>query len=206
MIKQILVVLITMQLAVQMHAQSYTEEMDRYREQYKQEFLHDARSPLKAEQLAGIRFYEPDSTYRVNAVFTATKDSIGFEMMTHNRVPKKYYVYGQVQFQLKGSTYTLRLYQSDKLKHMAGMEDELFLPFTDETNYRETFGGGRYLDFHIPDIKDGRLVIDFNKCYNPYCAYAEGYACPIPPRENDMPASVRAGEKLFVQPWNGQGE
>ena len=71
----------------------------------------------------------------------------------------------------------------------------LFLPFTDETNYNQTFGGGRYLDFEITDIVGNKLILDFNKCYNPYCAYAGGFNCPIPPKENDLKVKIKAGEK-----------
>jgi uncharacterized protein (DUF1684 family) len=98
---------------------------------------------------------------------------------------------------LKKKHLKLFVYQSEKLKAKEGYEDYLFIPFTDETNYKETFGGGRYMDFRYKDIKNNTLKIDFNFCYNPYCAFKEGYSCPIPPKENDMTLAIRAGEKLF---------
>jgi hypothetical protein len=100
---------------------------------------------------------------------------------------------------LHGEQYSLFIYQSENLLKKEGMEDYLFLPFTDATNNIATFGGGRYLDFKMADIKNNQLIIDFNKAYNPYCAFGEGYSCPIPPRENDMEIKIVAGEKLFLK-------
>jgi hypothetical protein len=178
-------------------SQSYKNEIEQYREKYKKEFLEDDKSPLKKDDLPFLRFYAPDPAYRVKGNFLRIEDKTGFDMQTHNGVIKKYYIYGSVTFELKKQTHTLFVYQSEKLRSKECFEDYLFIPFTDETNYAETFGGGRYLDFRFKDIERNRLIIDFNKCYNPYCAFKEGYACPIPPKENDMKISIRAGEKLF---------
>jgi uncharacterized protein (DUF1684 family) len=73
----------------------------------------------------------------------------------------------------------------------------LFLPFQDETNGDDTYGGGRYMDLKITDIRDNRITLDFNKCYNPWCAYSDGYNCPVPPKSNHLPIEVKAGEKMF---------
>ena len=73
----------------------------------------------------------------------------------------------------------------------------LFLPFQDSS--ADSYGGGRYLDIRTGDIRDGKLVLDFNRCYNPYCAYKEGYSCPIPPVENRLPVAIEAGEKTPYQ-------
>jgi uncharacterized protein (DUF1684 family) len=70
--------------------------------------------------------------------------------------------------------------------------------FTDKTTGDQTYHAGRYIDLKIGDINDGKVVIDFNKAYNPYCAYVKGkYSCPIPPRENYLPVAMEAGEKNF---------
>ena len=75
----------------------------------------------------------------------------------------------------------------------------LFVPFTDATTGDESYGSGRYLEFYIADIQNNTLQLDFNKAYNPYCAYAAGYKCPIPPRENNLPLAIKAGEKNFAK-------
>ncbi len=176
---------------------AYALSIYQHRQSYKEEFLSDKNSPLTKEDTAYLRFFEPHSGYLVNAHFEKLEDTKGFDMQTHNGVIKKYYVYGFVTFNLQKKSCKLFIYQSEKLRSQEGMEDYLFIPFTDNTNYEKTFGGGRYLDFKIKDINENQLIIDFNKCYNPYCAFKEGYACPIPPKENDLKISIEAGEKLF---------
>jgi uncharacterized protein (DUF1684 family) len=77
-------------------------------------------------------------------------------------------------------------------------KDHLFLPFTDLTSGEETYTAGRYIDLSFEDIIDNKVVIDFNKAYNPYCAYVSGkYNCPIPPRENTLSVAILAGEKNY---------
>jgi uncharacterized protein len=71
----------------------------------------------------------------------------------------------------------------------------LFLPFRDRAADGETYAIGRYLD---PQARpDSSLVVDFNYAYNPYCAYGEGWSCPIPPSENVLDVPIRAGERVF---------
>jgi uncharacterized protein (DUF1684 family) len=74
--------------------------------------------------------------------------------------------------------------------------DYLFLPFSDATNGNETYSGGRYIDLRIPTSDS--VLIDFNKAYNPYCAYNPKYSCPIVPKQNRLPIPVRAGVKAFT--------
>lgn len=178
-------------------AQNYNEQIKAFRENYKSEFLQDENAPLQKKDLKYLRFYDVNEQFKVTANIELENDTIGFEMQTHNGVLKHYFKYAKATFNLKGQSFSLFLYQSQKLMMKEGFEDYLFIPFTDETNYQETFGGGRYLDFKISDIKEDKLLIDFNKCYNPYCAFAEGYSCPIPPKENDLNLKIEAGEKLF---------
>jgi uncharacterized protein (DUF1684 family) len=197
--KRLLHLLVILFLGFQSMAQGYHEQILVHREKYMEELLKDEHSPLGKKDLKHLRFFNPDSTFIVKASFTRIKDTIGFDMQTHNGVLKKYFTYGKVDFMLNNTKQKLFVYQSQKLLSKEGFEDYLFIPFTDETNYSETFGGGRYLDFKIGDIKEGSLEIDFNKCYNPYCAYKEGYACPIPPSDNKLSIAIKAGEKLFAK-------
>ena len=64
--------------------------------------------------------------------------------------------------------------------------------FRDRTSGDETYALGRYLD--LEDAEDGRYVVDFNRAYNPACAFSPHYNCPLPPEENDLPAAIAAGE------------
>ena len=118
-------------------------------------------------------------------------------MLTYSGMRKQYVKYGELHFELAGKKQRLNVYQSLDLRKMPQYRDYLFVPFKDLTNAGETYGGGRYLDFRMKDIEGSDCVLDFNKAYNPYCAYSEGYNCPIPPRENHLEAKVEAGEMNF---------
>ncbi|MEZ5046558.1 MAG: DUF1684 domain-containing protein [Chitinophagaceae bacterium] len=181
-------------------SQTYTDSLQRHRAKYILEFLSDSHSPLTKEDTTFLRFYPIQEEYRVLARFDYITDTVGFDMQTHNGLLKHYVVYGKLNFQLQGISHQLFVYQSVKLRQQKKYRHYLFIPFTDETNYKNTFGGGRYIDCSIKDIKGGYILLDFNKAYNPYCAYKEGYACPIPPRENDLKIAIEAGEKLFEKP------
>jgi uncharacterized protein (DUF1684 family) len=77
-----------------------------------------------------------------------------------------------------------------------GTDGDLFLPLRDATSGDETYGAGRYLEPLMLD--DGRVLVDFNYLYNPYCAYNDAWSCPLPPRENWLTVPIRAGEKAFA--------
>ena len=153
-------------------------------------------SPLDKKELKrfdGLEYYPIDSTYRVKARFIRTPNELPFNMpTTTDRLPI-YVKYGEAVFTLNGKEFTLPLYQSQTLLSVDAMEDYLFLPFTDLTNGIETYGGGRYLDLKVP--QEDFIILDFNKAYNPYCAYNERYSCPIPPRANRLDIEIRAGVK-----------
>src|SRR5690606_10222897 len=120
-----------------------------------------------------------------------------FMMPTRSGKVKEYRQYALITFQLHGKDITMAVYQSQTLIKDPKYKDHLFLPFTDDTNYKETYGGGRYIDLDLTDIKNSKIVVRFNKCYNPYCAYSDGYNCPIPPKENSLAIEIKAGEKAF---------
>jgi uncharacterized protein len=106
--------------------------------------------------------------------------------------------YGYVHFKYKDSLYQLSVYQIYSLMGDPETKNYLFLPFRDQTNNVTTYGGGRFLDLHIP--QEGQFIlIDFNLAYNPYCAYSHRYSCTLPPAENTLPISIFAGEKYVEQ-------
>ena len=146
-----------------------------------------------------FRFFEIDSLYRINASFEKINDNIGFRMKTSGAVTKHYYRYGRLSFKLGDSLLHLTIYQSKDLMTNEQYKDYLMIAFTDLTTGDESYGSGRYLDFIMGDIKNNTLTIDFNKAYNPYCAYATGFNCPLPPKENNLAVSIMAGEKAFAK-------
>ncbi|MGB5417444.1 DUF1684 domain-containing protein [Algibacter sp.] len=157
-----------------------------------------SKSPLKdtdRKNFEGLDFFSFDSTYVVLADFKRTPNEKAFKMKTTTSNQPIYVKYGELAFSLKGETFVLNIYQNQGLNEKEGYEDYLFLPFLDETNGLESYGGGRYLDARIPE--GDTMEIDFNKAYNPYCAYNDKYSCPIVPRENYLKTRVEAGVKAF---------
>lgn len=178
---------------------AYAKTIRKHRKHYKREFLEDQRAPLNRKGVKKLRFYPPDTTYRVTAAFERATDAEPFEMPTYSGITKPYVKYGTAIFQLKDTTLQLAVYQSLRLIRMPQYRDYLFIPFKDATNGVETYGGGRYMDVSKSDIQNGQLVIDFNKSYNPWCAYSDGYNCPIPPMENHLSVLVGAGELNYFK-------
>lgn len=167
-----------------------------HRKKENAEFKNPEESPLKEKDLKSFKklpFFAPDMAFCFEAIFTRTDDEVPFKMPTTTSRLPEYVKYGTLTFNYQGKEYTLSVYQNIDLTKKPGYEDYLFVPFTDLSNDEETYGGGRYLDFRIP--KGDKVVLDFNLCYNPYCAYNEKYSCPIPPKENFLNFSVNAGVK-----------
>ncbi|WP_234736819.1 DUF1684 domain-containing protein [Tellurirhabdus bombi] len=177
---------------------SYAKDIERHRADYKAEFLKDPKSPLKTKKaVAALRFFEPDSSYRVTATVQRTTQAEPFDMLTYDGKKQPYVSYAVLTFTLAGQPQKLTLYRSLRLAQLPQYRDYVFIPFKDQTNGSQTYGGGRYLDLRLGAIQDGKLIIDFNKAYNPYCAYDEGYSCPIPPQENHLKTPILAGEKAY---------
>ena len=137
--------------------------------------------------------FNPDNEYCVQATFTSAENAEPFTMRTSTTRAPVYKPYGSLRFTLNGKERTLIVYES--VPPHPGHENELFLPYTDLTNGKETHGSGRYLDLRAP--LGPVITLDFNKAYNPYCAYNDRYSCPIPPKENHLATEVRAGVLEF---------
>lgn len=147
------------------------------------------------EQFDSLSFYPINLKYRVTASFVRTPTELPFLMPTTTDRRPEYVKYGEAHFVMDGKQLVLSLYQSTTPYSQAGYEDYLFLPFTDLTSGDGSYGGGRFVDAGIP--KANKIIIDFNKAYNPYCAYNTKYSCPIPPKENDLLVRIEAGVKAF---------
>jgi uncharacterized protein (DUF1684 family) len=176
-------------------AQTYTDSLISFQQNYINNHEVVGKNDKKF-----IHFYPVDKNYCVMASFKKIIDTKGFDMSTASGAKQHYFRYGFLTFSLQNSLVHLYIYQSASLMKQEKYKDYLFVPFGDATSGFETYGGGRYLDFTISDIKNNHLVIDFNKAYNPYCAYTTGYNCPIPPKENLLTVSIPAGEKNYGKP------
>lgn len=170
------------------------------RQQKLAQFSNSPSAPLTAEDVRHIGYYEPDNSFRVQANVEILLNELPFRMPTSDGTSKIFIRYAKVRFQLQGQEGELTLFRNQDLFANPLYRTHLFLPFTDETNGGETYGGGRYIDLSVDDIHNGSITIDFNAAYNPYCAYSSGYRCPIPPAENFLPIAVKAGEKAYTGP------
>jgi len=155
---------------------------------------------VKGDDRNRLRFFPINKKYRVTARFEKTASNAWFLMPTSGTLKKTYRVYGTLHFMVEGKPQQLRIYQSQDLLQNDQYKNYLFLPFTDATSGKETYYGGRYLDLTFDDIHGNEVILDFNKAYNPYCAYVTGrYNCPIPPAENHLTIALEAGEKAYTK-------
>ena len=169
-----------------------------YQEGLNRSFADSLHSPLTEEDrlhFEGLDFFPIDEKYIVKAKFIKLKKQKPFDMPTTTDRKPKYIKYGELHFTIDSKDMVLTVYKNIDLSKRKGFEDYLFLPFLDATNGIETYGGGRYLDMRIPTSDE--VIIDFNKAYNPYCAYNHKYSCPIVPLENELAIEIKAGVKKF---------
>ena len=96
---------------------------------------------------------------------------------------------GTVKFMLRGRELTLEPVIEDP------KDPQLFFIFRDATSGKGTYGAGRFLYAAMP--KDGKVILDFNRAYNPPCAFTPFATCPLPPKQNWLPVAVSAGEKAM---------
>jgi len=156
------------------------------------------RAPLTKEELKNLRYFDLDKDYSVIAKVTLSEGEEPFELPTYSGITKTFIKYATLSFDLSGESYQLSVYRNLEVIRMPQYKNYLFLPFKDNTNDDTTYGGGRYINLSTLDIKNGKVVLDFNKCYNPWCAYSDGYNCPIPPVENQLDISILAGESNYA--------
>ena len=174
---------------------AYLAQLQAFRKDKNRAFRQSAESPLPTAQKAqfdSLKYYPGDPALIPHADITRnpTPDTIRLQM-SDNRT-EKYLNWGLVKFSIGKAPQQLRLY----LK-ATGTDSTLFIPFTDLTNGHDTYGGGRYLDAAIPKLNETEIQLDFNRAYNPYCAYNNEYSCPVPPADNRLQVAIPAGEKSF---------
>lgn len=176
----------------------YESELLKERADKDKEFINPDETPLAKEEIAlfkGLNYFNPDLKYKISArlVLESSPDTIKMKTTTE-RLPL-YIVYGKATFTLDGQDHTLTIFRNVGLMTKPGYEDYLFVPFTDKTSGKQSYGGGRYIDARI--TKGDTIILDFNRAYNPYCVYSKKYSCPIPPQENYIDAKILAGEKKY---------
>ena len=157
-------------------------------------FRTDPETPLLPEDRAdfqGLEYWPPDPLYRLVGPLHVYAEPETFEIATTSGKLRPAQKYGHVRFSLDGQPLTLQVY---RLLDAVEGDDGLFLPFADGTTGKETYPAGRYLN--LEGEPGGLYVLDFNRAYNPYCAYGEPerYVCPATPHENKLPVRIESGE------------
>jgi|SRR5687767_2469453 len=172
---------------------SYKDSIESYFKKYVKE--HEVVTGKDKELMS---FFSVNKKYRMTCRLERTINSPWFRMESSGPIKKNYRVYGKIHFTINDTAVALNIYQGQDLMTTKQYKDHLFIPFTDATSGEETYESGRYIDLEIKDIDNDKVLIDFNKAYNPYCAYVSGkYNCPIPPAENRLTIAIPAGEKAF---------
>ena len=154
-------------------------------------FKTDHQSPLDSNEqknFTGLKYYPEDPSLRYELLLDNVKEPEPIIMATSTGDEQDYMHVGQIRFKVKGQEAILQVYVS-----VDG--GEYFIPFVDATAPSETYGAGRYLE--PGDLGGGKLRVDFNLAYNPYCAYNDRWSCPVPPRANRIAVRIEAGEKKY---------
>jgi len=171
--------------------ETYIQEVLTKREETDRFMRASEESPFNnAEEVYnGLKYYDPNPDYKINADFTLISNGDLRRLPTSDGKEEIYREYGFADFELDGRSHRLLILQ------MEGGLNHIFLAFADSSSGDETYGAGRYLE--IPEIRDGKILLDFNYAYNPYCAYVADYSCPLPPAENYLATYILAGEKNY---------
>ena len=170
---------------------SYEDEITLYRHQKAEFYRNSPKSPFREQKVtfSYLDYYPVNISFRVKATYIPSQSLQKLSLATSTGTFDTLVVAGTASFNWEGENQTLLVLSSNSL------DENLFIPFQDATTGKSTYGAGRYLEVSRPDSK--YIMLDFNKCYNPYCAYTEGYTCPFPPKENRLGIAIEAGEKTY---------
>jgi uncharacterized protein (DUF1684 family) len=174
---------------------SYLDSLLAFQHHYKKELY-----ALIKEDTASVKFYPVDPNYRVLAKVERLSGEKFFPMATSSGISKQAIRYAKLTFLLNEKEYVLYGYQLSMLLETDKYKNDFFIPFLDGTSGTDSYIGGKYIDFSTKDISPANtLLLDFNRSYNPYCAFKKGFNCPIPPGENALTVEIWAGEMDFYK-------
>ncbi|ULH16325.1 DUF1684 domain-containing protein [Deinococcus sp. KNUC1210] len=161
----------------------------------KDDFFASGRGPVRGaalESFTGLSYYPPDEELIFELpLLRSAGDSVTLDTSTGETRQMAEFATVTVPFPDGAQTLTLYAQPGEDAPQ------SLFLPFRDATSGSESYGAGRYLDAPVTELAGGEGVrLDFNLAYHPYCAYGDGWTCPLPPAQNWLKVAVRAGEKL----------
>lgn len=174
---------------------AYVAEVQKERDGKDRFMQTSPESPLagKTGDFKGLKYFPVDIRYKVTAKLMPIQNKKPVILSTSDGKEQRYLEYAYADFELDKVSNRLLILE---IIDMGPFRGKLFLAFGDETSAGETYGAGRYLDVvKVPG--SNTITLDFNKAYNPYCAYTDKYSCPFPPRENLLAVAIRAGEKVY---------
>ena len=166
-----------------------------------EEYRSDPETPLRPEAVArfeGLEYWEPDPDYYFVGPVNLRFQPERFTIITTTGKERPCEKVGWVGFEVGGEMQRLQVYRLLDAPPAEG-QPGYFLPFLDGTTGQETYPAGRYVDLEGP--AGGPYVLDFNKAYNPLCAYGapERYVCPRTPAENRLTVRIEAGERGYYE-------
>jgi uncharacterized protein (DUF1684 family) len=170
--------------------------VQRERESKDEYFRTDPDSPLSAQdraQFHGLKYFSIDPAMKFSARLVRYSSPKEVRLATNTGEIRSGLRYGRFEFQVQGNKCRLQVYRLEDLPGSGSAG--LFIPFRDATTGAETYSTGRYID--LKENTAGVYELDFNRSYNPYCAYNSAYSCPVPPSENTLAVAIRAGEKIY---------
>jgi len=178
-----------------MEISGWKRQLESERENKDVFFGQHFQSPIPFEahvKFKGLYYYSPDPRYRFELVLHEHKKKESIKVQDTQDNERELLRWGEFRFRIDNEEFVLQAYKSNPA------EGRLFIPFRDATSGKETYGAGRYIDLKPEDdYNEGKWVLDFNKAYNPWCAYSKEYSCPFVPPENWLKISIQSGEKNY---------
>jgi len=178
--------------------EQYAQQITKEREERNRYMKNDEGSPFyvgkdSVSKFTALNFYPPDLSYKFIANLVPIEKKKMVILGTSDGKEKKYLEFAFAEFSSGNQKNKLLLLEVVDPGPYWGT---LFLAFADATSGDETYGAGRYLDVKkVPGATT--ITLDFNKAYNPYCAYSDNFSCPFPPKENILSIPIKAGEKVY---------
>lgn len=174
----------------------YISKLQQERENKDWEMQYDEYSPFKVDSTAKfqpLKYYEPSAEFIFKSKLFRTDQQDTISIFGTRGEERKAIIEGYVLLNYKGEDHRLNVYKS------FGPQGQSYnsIWFTDQTTGKETYPVGRYLDFKLNSDPEFIYEIDFNKAYNPYCAYSDLFTCPIPTKDDYLDFEIKAGEKNF---------
>jgi uncharacterized protein len=175
----------------------WREELETEREAKNEFMARHPESPFLSGRVPfhDLRFFPPDAKYRVTARLERLPAPQEAYLRTNRDGQAVMRYLGDLRFSFGGRDLRLRLYHAGE-----GVGTSVFVPFRDSTSGKESYGPGRYLTLELNESDEYEL--DFNRAFNPYCAYTDDFECGFPPAENDLPVAIRAGEMAWAAERN----